>query len=93
MLVVGCCIFDVLWIEREGGGLGQETMSIAPAHVRSYDKKYKDKGAQPSEPKNRPGKRFITEETVPFWLRDSAGGGNGIGACHCVCNGVIRTAR
>jgi len=55
-------VFDIFRVEGEVGGIGQETLSIAPAHERSHKDDDSNQGNQSNYPKDRPNKGFIFEE-------------------------------
>lgn len=46
LLLGGRSVFDNFGVEREVGGVSQETFSIAPAHVRGHDNDHKDQADQ-----------------------------------------------
>jgi hypothetical protein len=52
-------VFDIFGVEGEVGGVGQETFSVAPAHVRSHSNHTNDQNGQSNQPKNKPRKGFI----------------------------------
>lgn len=92
MLLVGHSVVDISGVEGEVGGVGQESFSVAPAHIRSHTNDDNDQTSQSSETKNKPGERFIIEEGL-FGFRSSARGGTGGRGCFRNRNWSIRSGR
>jgi len=93
MFLVGHSVVDISGIEGEVGGVGQESFSVAPAHIRSHTNDDNDQASQSSETKNKPGEGFILEEGLSLGFRGSARGRSSGRGCFRDCNWFIWSGR